>query len=238
MHKELIIKAFKKAEEERVKSGDKKPSLVNISEDISDFIYEIEGFRLGERSFRDYRKDVLKLKNNNEDININQIKVVQGLYKYLGFNSYEDFASSLNSNGNNENDLRITQKLPELFNKYWIIVVSAIFLIAVLIINSINHQKWMVWDEDHYIEVKFDTEKYDIGELKLYKKDRIDNFKKIITDCNTTFYNENGSVMVWYGKNLRGELEYFNSLGLHPNTSKTLKPITTYIINKYICNSN
>ena len=30
-------------------------------------------------------------------------------------------------------------------------------------------------------------------------------------------------------------LQYFTALGLHPETGKTLKPITQYMIDKYIC---
>ena len=50
-------------------------------------------FKLGERSFRDYKNDAESLIDKNKDINIKQLKVVIGLCKYLGFNSYEDFES-------------------------------------------------------------------------------------------------------------------------------------------------
>ncbi len=49
-------------------------------------------------------------------------------------------------------------------------------------------------------------------------------------------FKEDDSVRIWYGKNREGELEYFSSQGLHPQTGKTLKPITRYMIEKYICN--
>ncbi|WP_431135335.1 hypothetical protein [Psychroserpens mesophilus] len=96
--------------------------------------------------------------------------------------------------------------------------------------------RWMIWQEDHYIEVGFDTEKYKLNQLKLYKEERIKNFKKTTPICDTTiFFNEDGSVNIWYGKNRGKELEYFTALGLHPETGKTLKPITQYMIDKYIC---
>jgi hypothetical protein len=93
----------------------------------------------------------------------------------------------------------------------------------------------MKWDVDHYVEVSFDAKGVQNGDLKLYKEDRIENFKKINADCNTVFFTENGSISVWYGKNMNGALEYFTGLGLHPISGKSLKPITEYMIKKYVC---
>jgi len=65
----------------------------------------------------------------------------------------------------------------------------------------------------------------------------LDNFKKITVSDTTTFF-KNGDYdmpVVWYGKSSnKKEHEYFNRPGLHPETGKTLKPISRYIIKKYI----
>ncbi|WP_435682498.1 hypothetical protein [Nonlabens sp.] len=53
--------------------------------------------------------------------------------------------------------------------------------------------------------------------------------------CDTVFFKSDNSVRFWYGKNKKKEIEYFTDLGLHPETGKTLKPITGYMIEKYIC---
>jgi hypothetical protein len=58
----------------------------------------------------------------------------------------------------------------------------------------------------------------------------------VTPNCEDEFFNEDGSVKLWYGKNKNKDLEYFTALGLHPETGKTLKPITQYMIDKYICN--
>ncbi len=73
--------------------------------------------------------------------------------------------------------------------------------------------------------------------LKLYNADRIEHFRKIDPNCETDFFKNDGTEMLWYGKNKSGELEFFTSVGLHPETGKTLKKITKYIIKKYICES-
>jgi hypothetical protein len=225
MHKNLILQAFKKAELSRKERGEKKPSAVNIAEDISDYIEKSKKFQLGERSFRDYRNEAEKLLYNKEDINIKQLKVVNGLCNYLGYNFV--FKNNYNSNKN---------KLSIFFKKNKVtLIISSIAIVFIISYTSINQQKWMVWDGNNYIEVKFDTEKYTIGQLKIHNEERIKYFKKITPDCSTEFFDSHGNPKIWYGKNNKKELEYFTDLGLHPETGKTLDPITTYMIKKHIC---
>lgn len=116
------------------------------------------------------------------------------------------------------------------------IVISFIILISAIIIIPLNKTRWMVWQNGEYVETNFDTNKYGFNQLKFYKKDRLLNFKLIKNpNCNTTFFKPNGKPNVWYGRNAKGELELFTSYGLHPETGKTLKPITAYMINTYLC---
>ena len=95
----------------------------------------------------------------------------------------------------------------------------------------------MVWEKTKYVEVDFEMERYELNQLKLYKSEQIENFKKVSPNCETVFFNEDGEEIIWYGKNKNGELEYFSLYGKHPETGKTLKPITDYMIRKYICDS-
>ncbi|WP_422104633.1 hypothetical protein [Winogradskyella sp.] len=122
-------------------------------------------------------------------------------------------------------------------NSLKILLITILIAGILIIIPSFNSQRWMIWQEDHYVEVKFDLEKYSISQLKLYKEERIEKFKKINPDCKYEFFNKDGSVRVWYGKNIKKELQFFTDYGLHPETGKTLKPITDYMINKYLCNN-
>ncbi|WP_157717119.1 hypothetical protein [Formosa sp. Hel1_31_208] len=115
------------------------------------------------------------------------------------------------------------------------IIISAVVISGIFIYNYSTRQSWMMWQEDHYIEVDFDTEKYNMNQLKRYKEERINLFEKVSPTCDTKFFNDDESVNIWYGKNRNKELEYFTALGLHPETGKTLKPITRYMIDKYIC---
>ncbi|MCI4442913.1 MAG: hypothetical protein JHC39_05340 [Lentimicrobium sp.] len=94
----------------------------------------------------------------------------------------------------------------------------------------------MVWVNNHYEAAEYDAVK-DTAEVSPFNQGLLDNFKKI-TVCDTTTFFKNEDIdnpLVWYGKSPnKKEYEYFNQPGLHPETGKTLKPITKYIIGKYI----
>lgn len=94
----------------------------------------------------------------------------------------------------------------------------------------------MVWVNNHYEAVEYDVVK-DTAEVCPFNQEVLNHFKKI-TVCDTTTFFKNGDTdnpVVWYGKGPnKKEYEYFNQPGLHPETGKTLKPISKYIIGKYI----
>ena len=226
MYKKLIIEAFKKAKSQREEKGEKNPSNVSLAEDLSDYIDKTKNHKLGEKSFRVYKNEAEKLTDSSLDINIKQFKIVIGLCKYLGYNNYEDFSSRKSYE---------IKKRVNFFKKNGITLsVLGLSIIIFSIISSAKKQRWMIWEENHYAEVNFDTKKYNLGQLKLYNEERITNFKQIYPDSNTIFFDSSGDVKIWYGKNNNKELEYFTALGLHPETGKTLDPITIYMIRKYI----
>ncbi len=252
MHKKLIIDTFEKVKENEITRGIKRPSNDHISKTLSDFIHDEMNFDFGKRSLKNYYNHALKIEDVDEDINILQLNVILGLCKYLGFGNYEDYVRSININNegvvydlysdNGKSNIKIKQKNKKLF--VWFSNASAynkilLIGIVVVIITTFyfyeNQPRWMVWDQDHYVEVKFDSDKYNIGQLKLYNEDRINDLKKIKANCETEFFDSNGGVKIWYGKNINKELEYFTALGLHPETGKTLDPITVYMIRKHIC---
>ncbi|TYP99021.1 hypothetical protein C7447_102339 [Tenacibaculum adriaticum] len=242
MHKKLILLAFQKAKNDEENETGIIASTTKLSERISAILWNQFKCTFGEKSLRNLYKDAI----NSEEIiiEIKQPKVTQALCKYVGFDNYADFISKTQNSLEAKKSDDLDNVKNERNNKKFIAFIKAnkvVFLISFLMIiivftiSSINKQRWMVWKEDHYVEVKFDTEKYNLNQLKLFKKDRIENFRKIIPNCETLFFKKDGSINVWYGKNRKGELELFTSVGLHPETGKTLKPITTYMIKKYIC---
>jgi hypothetical protein len=232
MNKLLIIQAFEKAKLEKIKSGANNPSQTDLAETLSQFIEDVENFSLGERTYRDYYNAAKKIILENDDIAIKQIAVINGLCKYLNFNDYQTF---LNSIKNNKEQTILEKAKNFISGNRAILGISTLLLIAFVIYYYTTRQRWMIWEKNQYIEVEVDAIKYDVRLLKFYKSERIKDFKKIDPKCAYTFFNADGSVRLWYGKNKNKVLEYFTGLGLHPETGKTLKPITQYMINKYIC---
>ena len=237
MHNKLILEAFVKAEKEEIKETGLSVSNHKLSVRISDTLLNNFKCSFGDKSLRILYNEAKKNKDNK--VVIKQQIVINSLCKYLGYEDYIDFVeNNLDVKKNNSlhyKKLQPTDRVLKVIKSNKIAVVLSIILLAILVGFSFNKQRWMVWDNNKYVEVKFDTEKYNIGQLKIYKAERIKFFKKIEPNCSVKYFEENGKAKIWYGKNLNGKLEIFTSLGLHPLTGKTLKPISHYMIDKYIC---
>lgn len=231
MHKELILEAFKSGKEKLTKNGSSHPSINSISEHIATFLTDDLKYSTHSRTLRNYYNKALE----EEQINISRIETVNGLCKYIGFKDYKDFINSKKTvdepTVEKENKKTFLKKI-YLFG----FITLAAILISVLFFIRSDEPKFMIWNIDHYEEVELDLKKYKIGDLKVYKQERIDDFKKILPDCNYQFFNPDGTVRIWYGKNNNKVYEFFTDLGLHPETGKTLKPITEYMVKNHICN--
>lgn len=235
MNKILVLRAFDKAEEELCEKGILKPSLTQIATELSQYIEERKKFTLGERSLRIYRGDAIKLEKEEKDINIKQFVVVNALCEYLGFNDYPSFVQNLGTNNIQTTQIPSIEKMS--ISLKIAIIISALLILSFFIYNYTHRQRWMHWEGNHYTEINFDSKKYANGQIKLYNEENILHLKKVEVNCDTIFFNADKSVKFWYGRNKSKELEYFTYPGLHPQTGKTLRPITNYMINKWICNS-
>jgi hypothetical protein len=98
----------------------------------------------------------------------------------------------------------------------------------------------MIWKENHYEATVCEEVNNDytngIGSINLniIRNDiLIENFRKIEVNSKTVFF-KNGKPCIWYGKSFNGIIEYFTYHGQHPETGKTLKEITPYMIEKYV----
>lgn len=262
MHRKLLLAAFEKASENQKKEGVLNPSTNSSAMVLSDFIEEEADFPFSSRSLRDYYNKAVKELDN--DIEIKQLKVVHALCAYLGYVDYEDFVlknstrktkiddggvlllapekASAQEEKPSVKEKRDREALPLKKNRLNMrsktnLLVAA-FLLSIFVISVVffmNRECWMAWEKDHYVKTEFDAKRFQNGELKACNEDRLENFAQVPVDCNTIFFNPDRSVKIWYGKNTKGELEYFTDLGLHPKTGKTLKPITKYMIAKHIC---
>ncbi|MEM7085072.1 MAG: hypothetical protein AAF489_02755 [Bacteroidota bacterium] len=226
MHRKLIKAAFQKASKD---IGSKTPH--RIAEYISNTIQENSRETYGVRSLTDNHK--LAIEGSEKNIEFRQ-GVVQALCEFLGHKDFQEFQRK-----NHEQKLPLGKKVMFVIKKKRaIVVIILIAFLTVTVITYVNKERWMEWKQDHYKEVSFDSEKLTNGTLKLYNKDRINRFRQVFPDCSYPFFKENGSENLWYGKNKDGVYEYFTDLGLHPNTGRTLKKITEYMVETHICKSN
>lgn len=243
MHKKLIIDAFEKTKVLEEKKGIKKPSKSHLANTISDYFENEIRVVLGSRSLINYYNEAIALTHENEDIKMAQGDVINGLCKYLGYEDYQHFNEDTKKIEIAPNNILVTQKIKPITknvlksNKIALLGVFILLIISSAFTSYIlkDTTRWMVWDNDHYKEVEFDIEKYNSNQLKIYSEERIQLFKKVTVSCSTRFFSKTNSPKIWYGKNEHKKQEYFSSLGLHPETRKTLKPITKYMIHKYIC---
>jgi hypothetical protein len=102
--------------------------------------------------------------------------------------------------------------------------------------NFFNNKECLVWTKDHYEAFEYINVK-DTADVIPFNQVLLEDFKKVSVSNATVFF-KNGDTnkpIIWYSKNkVTKELDYFNQPGLHPVTRKTLKPITKYIIDKYV----
>jgi len=93
----------------------------------------------------------------------------------------------------------------------------------------------MQWQKNHYEVVDCNSE----NQQGLLQQNDIIPFDehqskliKIEVSDTTTFF-KNGKSLYWYCK-VDGKPEFFNTHGIHPETGKALRPITEYIVGKYV----
>lgn len=220
----------------------------NILKGLTDKFRPIETFFKGETDLMDI-----------EGVNIAAILVDFKPRPYLKFSKKEEFINKPLSENNIEvahvvgvdlnNELKEDEIVEEqtfksarsvknkgnaFFNKPIIIVVFSILFISCLGFFSLSKDKCMQWQKDHYQIV--DCEDGRVGIVNLFSKVPLNknmlNFRKIQV-CDTTTFFKYDKPIVWYCKK-GNQLEFFNSPGFNPENNKPLKPITQYMIDKYI----
>lgn len=129
-------------------------------------------------------------------------------------------------------------------SKTFVVIASAIEVTVVCVLIWLGmskfsgpiltgHEKCMYWKEDHYEPVSC-SQKIDGALIVALDSSRLTNFRKI-TRWDTITKKDIGKV--WYIKH-NNRLEYFTDSGAYPLDIKfRVRPITDYIIDKYILNN-
>jgi len=213
-YKELVVLVFEKS------ANDIQSDVVTQqSKYIVDDIEEKFGFQINERTLRNYYNDFIK--NNNIQSNVST-SIANYLSKFLGYENFKDFITKKNLE---KPKLNKTKKTKEK-----VVIGSLILLASYFGYDSFTY-KCMIWtDNMKYIKVTCEE-----NNAVPLNEDLLNHFQRIKPDCNYKFFKDDGTANLWYGKSINGEYEFFNNLGKHPMTDKTLKEVTNYIIEKYIC---
>ena len=225
MHGKLLLEAFGKVQET---TGEEV--VTKQAKKLSDIIEELSGEPFGERRLRDLRRHALR----GRKVRLKEF-VADALCRYVEYNSLEDYylknQIQIGSPDHRRKRLVSLQSLGATL--LFMTVIAAGWYWA----NKEEPNRVMMWDGNKYKEVSLDSNIHTLGALQPYNEEKLNQLKKIRPDCNTLFFDAQGEALLWYGKNVKGELEYFTALAKHPETGKSLKEITPYMIRKYICPS-
>lgn len=99
-------------------------------------------------------------------------------------------------------------------------------------LNGEKPAECMYWKDSHYERVACEKEVHPNAEKELYDERLYKYFYRIEITDTTTFFRA-GVPIVWYVK-IDGEPEFYSADGRHPINGKELKPVTPYIIEKYV----
>ncbi|MFD2890872.1 hypothetical protein ACFS5J_02470 [Flavobacterium chuncheonense] len=104
--------------------------------------------------------------------------------------------------------------------------------------DSYTKVNCMQWTKDHYEIVDCDkTSQHGFviqNSIELYNSDLF-KLKKVNVNGKTVFF-KNDKAVIYYSKLNDSVIECYNLPGFHPITGKPLRPITNYMIKKYIKN--
>ncbi|MDR9458121.1 MAG: hypothetical protein RI572_12000 [Salegentibacter sp.] len=209
MTEKLINSVFEKAGKE---SG--KDSVHGRAEYLAEHISEVYKFQVSSKTLIRYFKKEYSPSHPLTDY----------LSQFLGYENYGRFVKN-----ESEPVLKPGEKNYKK-NKAWIIALILLPLIGVSAYVGYQNGKeeCMIWKKDHFERTACSGKENE----ELLRIFRLENFKKIKPTDTTAFF-KNGKVQVWYDKSDK-KLEFFTAPGIHPKNGKTLKPVSKYIIRKYI----
>ncbi|WP_456460613.1 hypothetical protein [Lutibacter sp.] len=222
MLKKLFSLLFNKLENER--NNDKKTkngNAIYFVEEILEKKYGLPNY-ISSRSIKGYYDKYVEEKENNTGEPSAELKNL--ISKYLGYTNFLDFENNNISIGRSVRSPRL-----KIIKRAILVALMFITLFVFYFTGIFESNNCVVWKTDHYEKINCEGKSPNL----LLQDINIEKFKKVKISDTTVFFVNNHPV-IWYGKSSKGEMEYFNSRGVHPSTLKELKPITKHIINKYI----
>jgi hypothetical protein len=234
MIKALVTEFFNEIEKRELKKNKNAKATFWIQE-LQEVSYTHKNYIAIKNATRVYEKYVEDKKN----VSVKEPDkfLCNVMAAYLNYENYEEYKSEheVPHNIMKPSRQKITLNFKEKMFLHKISIVSGILLLFSLFFfiykyNTIDTGKCIVWKANLFLESPCSA-KNAINNAR-YHID-IHNFKKIEVTNETLFFLY-GEPILWYGKSEVGEINFFTHRGIHPETLKELKPVTKYIINKYI----
>ena len=116
------------------------------------------------------------------------------------------------------------------------LAITAILVgLGLIIYLALPQKECMQWSGDHYEIVDCNLKGEGLittNPVELLDENLVD-LKKVKICDTTVYFDKNHNVIIWYAK--RGDsIDFFNSHGRHPENNSPLKPVTKYILDKYV----
>ena len=117
------------------------------------------------------------------------------------------------------------------------IIIASVFLSIgfVVIYFAFPNKECMQWSGDHYEIVDCELKIQSTGSFTNIEilDPTLINLKKIKVCDTTTCFDKNGTAIIWYAKTANG-VDFFDAHGRHPENNNPLRPVTHYILDKYV----
>lgn len=118
-------------------------------------------------------------------------------------------------------------------NKKNVIILTVVMVLGLVFSVKIfffPKKQCMEWQKDHYVVVECSSETH--GFVSIPFDESLKDFRRV-WPCDTTTFFKDGKAVLWYCKS-EDEIELYNKPGFDPVYDKPLRPITQYMIDKYL----
>jgi len=162
---------------------------------------------------------------------------------YLGYGNFADFCRQVFPEEDSTGDKEAEDKKIKVHSRSasatnfrkkaaGIGIVTALGLGTYFGMNTLNQPQCMRWAGTSYVKAHCDETLHPNTPVIPLNEQLLEYLHKIEVADTTTFF-EAGKPMVWYLK-VDGEIEFYSAPGNHPVSGKALKPVTSYIVEKYV----
>lgn len=117
----------------------------------------------------------------------------------------------------------------------YLAITAVLIGLGVIIYLVLPQKECMQWSGNHYEIVDCNLKVQGLitaNPVELLDENLV-GLKKVKICDTTVYFDKNHNAIIWYAK--RGDsVDFFNSHGRHPENNSPLKPVTKYILDKYV----